>query len=118
VEAHTEEKKASSYALTTYEVQQGDSIYAIADKFGLQPSTILWCNYTTLQDNPAFISPGEELEIPPTDGVTYTWNEGDGLNGVANGLGVKPEDIIDWPGNNLNTDTIGDYAHPILPPAR
>ena len=112
VEAHTEEKPASRYTFTQYEVQTGDSIYSIADKFGITPSTILWCNYNTLFDNPAFILPGEMLQIPPTDGVLYTWNQGDGLNGVAKGLGVTPEDIINWQGNNLSADTVGDYAHP------
>ncbi len=112
VEAHTDEDSPSRYAFTEYEVQQGDSIYAIAEKFGITPSSILWCNYNTLYDNPAFILPGQVLQIPPTDGVLYTWNAGDGLNGVSNGLGVTPEDIIDWPGNNLSADTIGDYANP------
>ncbi len=112
VETHTDEDSASRYDFIQYEVVTGDSIFAIAEKFSITPSTILWCNYNTLYDNPAFISPGQILQIPPTNGVTYTWNEGDGLNGVANGLGITPEDIINWPGNNLSADTIGDYAQP------
>ena len=112
VETHTDADSPSRYEFIEYEVQTGDSIYAIAEKFGLTPSTILFCNYNTLYDNPAFISPGEVLQIPPTDGVLYTWNEGDGLNGVAKGLNVTPEAIINWPANNLSADTIGDFAHP------
>ena len=94
-----------------YEVVANDSIYGIAEKFNLKPETILYCN-DVLLGNPAFIRPGQILEIPPTDGVLHTWHEGEGLNGVSNGLGVTPEDIIEWPGNNLNPATIGDYANP------
>jgi murein DD-endopeptidase MepM/ murein hydrolase activator NlpD len=112
VEAHTPEEVASRYDFVQYTVQEGDSIWAIAEKFGIQPQSILWCNYDVLYDNPAAIYPGQVLTIPPTDGVLYTWHEGDGLNGVSSGLGVTPEDIIDWPGNNLSVATVGDYAHP------
>ena len=112
VEAHTPEEVASRYDFVQYTVVEGDSIWAIAEKFNITPESILWCNYDTLYDNPAAIYPGQVISIPPTDGVVYTWHEGDGLNGVANGLGVTPEDIIDWPGNNLSADTVGEYASP------
>ena len=112
VEAHTPEEVASRYDFIQYTVVDGDSIWAIAEKFSITPESILWCNYDTLYDNPAAIYPGQVISIPPTDGVTYTWHEGDGLNGVASGLGVTPEDIIDWPGNNLSDETVGDYASP------
>ncbi len=61
-----------------------------------------------LLDNPAAIYPGQVLDIYPADGTTYRWQEGDGLNGVATGLHVTPADIIEWPGNNLSYETIGD----------
>lgn len=112
IEAHTDEELPSRYEFITYKVVEGDTIWAIAESFGLAPETILWCNSTILYDNPAAIYPGTELKIPPTDGVLYYWHEGDGLNGVANGLGVVPEDIINWPGNNLSIETVGDYANP------
>ena len=112
VEAHTDEELPSRYEFVTYEVVTGDTIWAIADTFNLEAETILWCNSDVLNDNPAAIYPGTELQIPPADGVLYYWHEGDGLNGVANGLGVNPEDIINWPGNNLSAETIGDYSNP------
>ena len=112
VEAHTDEELGSDTEFATYQVVEGDTIWGIAENFGLMPETILWCNRNTLYDNPAAIYPGTELQIPPTDGVLYYWNEGDGLNGVANFYGITPEDIINWPGNNLNPATIGDYSNP------
>jgi hypothetical protein len=60
----------------TYEVQLGDNLFAIADKFGLKPETVLWGNFDILQDNPQTLSPGQELNILPVDGVYYQWAEG------------------------------------------
>ena len=102
----------SRYEFTTYEVKTGDSVYSIAESYGLRPASLLWTNYETLLDNPAFILPGQTLNIPPVDGVLWPWVKGNGLNKFSETLGVTPEDIINWPGNNLSMDTIGDFAAP------
>ncbi len=95
-----------------YTVQTGDSVFGIADKFGLKPSTILFGNYAVLKDTPHSLRPGQELNILPVDGTYYEWQAGDGLNAVAQFFGVDPEAIVNFPGNHLDPDTIGDYAHP------
>jgi murein DD-endopeptidase MepM/ murein hydrolase activator NlpD len=100
--------------ITQYEVKDGDTLFGIADKFGLKPETILWGNYDVLLDDPHTLRPGQELNIPPVDGTIYKWNEGDGLNGVAKFFGVSAEDIISWPGNDLDPDT--DPASPDIAP--
>jgi len=100
----------------TYTVKQYDTILGIAEKFQLQPETILWGNYETLADDPQVLRPGMELNILPVDGVYYEWQEGDDLNAVASRFGVQPEDIIDWPGNHLNPETLGDLSRPNLEP--
>jgi murein DD-endopeptidase MepM/ murein hydrolase activator NlpD len=102
--------------LTTYTVQEGDTIFGISEKFGLDPETILWGNYNILQDNPHALQPGQELNILPVNGTYYEWQDGDGLNGVASFFGVTPEDIINFPGNNLDPATIGDYSRPNIEP--
>jgi len=102
--------------LTTYEVQEGDTIFGISEKFGLEPETILWGNYNILQDNPHALQPGQELNILPVNGTYYEWQDGDGLNGVASFFGVTPEDIINYPGNHLDPATIGDMARPNIAP--
>jgi len=107
---------ASRTAFTEYAVVEGDTIYGIAESFGLDPETLLWTNYEILRDNPAAIYPGQVLKIPPVDGVLYTWHEGDGLNGVANGLNVTTEDILSWEGNNLTVESVGDFANPNIEP--
>jgi len=105
----------SRYDFITYDVKEGDTIWDIAGSFELKPETILWAN-PLLRDNPAAIYPGWTLDIPPIDGAVYYWNEGDGLNAVSSFFGLTPEDIINWPGNNLSMETIGDLSTPNIEP--
>lgn len=108
--------RLARYEVMVYTVESGDSIFSIAEKFNLKPETILWGNRYTLGDDPHFILPGQTLNILPVDGVYHQWSAGEGLNGVATFYGVTPEDIINWPGNELDPDQIGDYANPRIPP--
>ncbi len=104
------------YDVTQYEVVKGDSIFGIAAKFNLQPETILWGNQYILGDNPENLIPGVVINILPKDGTYYMWNQGDGLNGVAKYFDVPVEDIIDWPGNKIDKNTLGDWAAPNIEP--
>lgn len=112
---HTILPSRSRYEVIQYTVVKGDSIFAIAEKFSLRPETILWGNLYTLGDNPHLLQPDVVLNILPVDGVYHKWSAGEGLNGVAKYYGVTPEDIVNWPGNHLSMDTIGDLAHPNIP---
>jgi len=98
--------------IITYTVQAGDTIFGIAEMFGLKPETILWGNYYLLADDPHRLTPGQELNIMPENGTYHRWSEGEGLNGVARGYNVTPETIINWPGNHLDAATLGDWADP------
>jgi LysM repeat protein len=109
-DVHTTIPEQPAFDMTEYTVKEGDTIFEIATKFKLKPSTILWGNLTRLADNPEMIYPGQKLNILPVDGVLYEWHEGDGLNGVAKGLNVTPDDIINFPGNHLDPKAIGDLA--------
>lgn len=109
---HTSLPTRPRFDLTTYTVQQGDTVEGIAQKFGLRPQSIFWGNYDVLFDDPHRLFPGDELKILPADGLLYEWHAGDGLNGVAEFFKVDPEAIVEWPGNNLNKETVGDYVAP------
>lgn len=109
---HTVLPNKPRFDMVQYEVQQGDTVFGIAQKYNLMPQTILWGNYETLIDDPHQLRPGQVLNILPTNGVLYKWNAGDGLNGVAKFFGVKPEDIVNFPGNHLSVATVGDFANP------
>jgi murein DD-endopeptidase MepM/ murein hydrolase activator NlpD len=101
----------------TYRVLQGDSIFAIAQQYNIKPDSILYSNEATLNDNPSNLTPGMQLTIPPVDGLTYIWQDGDTLDKVANEFKadlngdkkVDEEDaqilrdaIVSFPGNNLD----------------
>ena len=87
-----------------YEVQTGDSLFGIADNFGLKPETILWGNFDVLQDNPHSLQPGQQLNIAPVDGTIHLWSQGESLIGIADFFEVAARDIIDWPGNKINPE--------------
>ncbi len=109
---HTTLPTRPRFDISEYTVESGDTIFGIAQKFDLKPETLLFGNYDILADNAESLRPGQKLRILPVDGVYYQWHAGDGLNGVAKFYGVSPEVIIDWPGNHLNKDSIGDPAAP------
>jgi murein DD-endopeptidase MepM/ murein hydrolase activator NlpD len=43
-----------------------------------------------------------ELNIPPVDGIYYTWKDGDTFETVAEKFGAKADDIISFTGNNID----------------
>ncbi len=92
-----------SQRLITYTVQTGDTLFDVAFHFGLHPETVLWSNYSTLKDNPDLLSVGQELVIPPTDGLINVVQEGDSIDSLARQFQVKPEAIIKEPLNHLTS---------------
>jgi len=98
--------------IVQYTVQSGDTLFGIADKYGLKPETLLWSNKYILGDNPDNLIPGVEINIPPQNGAIYAWQTGDGLNGVATFFEVTPNDIISWPSNDLDPTKLGDLSLP------
>ena len=85
-----------------YEVQTGDNLYTISEQFGIQPETILWSNYETLKDNPAFLQVGQILNILPVDGVYYKYNAGESITSIAAAMRTDVEKIVEYPGNGLD----------------
>ena len=92
-----------------YRVSRGDGMWAIADEYKLKSETILFVN-SQLEDNPHNLRPGMELTIPPVDGLYYEWQDGDTLDTVAAKFNAKPEDILAFPGNNI------DLTDPVIKP--
>ena len=113
---HTDLPAQPRWDVSYYTVQEGDTIFGIGQKFNLKPETVMWANYNFLADNPHALRPGQELVILPVDGTYYEWNAGDGLNGVANFFETDVDDIIDWPGNDLDREMLGDLSNPNIEP--
>lgn len=88
--------------IETYAVQPGDTVEGIAAEFGLQPETVLWANYDLLLDIADLLFPDMQLSILPVDGVYHQVGGGDTVNNIAVFFGASAQDILAWPGNNLD----------------
>ncbi len=99
-----------------YLVQRGDTLFGIAERFGIEPETVLWGNWDTLEQDPHTLQPGQELFIPPVDGVLYQWEAGKSLNEVADGFHASLQEIIEWPGNDIPIGT--DLSNPDIEPGQ
>lgn len=83
-----------------YRVQAGDNLTTIAARTGLTPWTLIWSN-DEQQGNPELLTIGQELWIPPLDGVLHVVKPGDTLEGLA-ALYKVDVGIIRWfEGNDL-----------------
>ena len=112
---HTNIPNRPRNEITTYTVQDGDTVFGIAEKFGLEPQTVLWGNYEILLDDPHSLKPGQELNILPVNGVYWQWLGGLSFGSWAEFYGVTAADIIEYPGNNIDTKSVGDYENANIP---
>jgi cell wall-associated NlpC family hydrolase/nucleoid-associated protein YgaU len=71
-------------------VVEGDTIRSIAAEYSVSMSTILASNKL---DNPDVIQPGQEIVIPPVDGVVAEVKQGETLGQLAERFGAKVEDV-------------------------
>ena len=55
---------------------------------------------------PRTMSPGDQLNILPVDGVYYEYNYGESLTEIANKFNTSIEAIVEWPGNEDAVRTI------------
>ncbi|HEX5504389.1 MAG TPA: LysM peptidoglycan-binding domain-containing protein [Thermomicrobiales bacterium] len=82
----------------TYTVRSGDTLWSIADRYGLNPSTIVWANDLTNAD---MLQIGQALAIPPVNGVLHKVQQGETLDGLARKYSVKKQDIVAFAPNGL-----------------
>ncbi|MAG12156.1 MAG: hypothetical protein CMI52_05140 [Parcubacteria group bacterium] len=76
---------------SNYVVKPGDTIGAIAERFGVSVETVLWENGLSSRSR---IRPGDILKILPTTGVKHTVKKGDTLNKIANKYDVEIDKIL------------------------
>ena len=88
---------------TVYIVQKGDSLWSIANKFGITVDELV--NYNNLSS--LTIQIGQELRIPTgviQNPVIYTVQRGDTLWSIANKYGITVDELVNY--NNLSSTTI------------
>ncbi len=104
----------TTYTISEYTVQPGDALFSIAKQFNIKPETLLWANSDILGDSPDSLRVGQELKVPPVDGVYYQVQEGDTLASIADKFSANLDDVLNWPGNNIDLTSEqvkpGDYV--------
>jgi murein DD-endopeptidase MepM/ murein hydrolase activator NlpD len=91
-----------------YQVQSGDTIFAIAERYGLTPESIAWANDRTLVEG---LRPGRMINIMPVDGVYFTVITEQTIQSIADRYRVDPYVIIDSEYN----DFFGATPETVLP---
>ncbi len=85
--------------ISTYTVQEGDTLSFIASDYGVSVNTIIWAN--NLRDADA-IRPGMDLKIPPVTGVVHKVKKGDTIALLAKKYGVKEDAVVSFNGLPLS----------------
>ena len=80
----------ASRGVEEYEVKDGDSMEAIAAKYGITTDQIRWSNSLKTTD----ISVGDILYIPTKSGIVYTVKEDDTIEGIVEKYGSNAAEII------------------------
>lgn len=85
--------------IITYEVQPGDSLGTIAQKFQISIATILWENNLGLN---SYLHPNDKLKILPVSGLTHVIKKGNTIKKIATLYGATADAIIKF--NKLKAD--------------
>lgn len=75
----------------TYTVEKGDSLYAIARKYNINPELLATMNGLEMED---YIYPNQNLLIPKSGYSYYITKEGDTLNNVASMFKTNIADVL------------------------
>lgn len=88
-----------------YIVHSGDTVLAIAAKYGLNPETILWAN-SAIEQDPDKLSIGDQLNILPVNGVLHVVKPGDTLSSLTEEYKVSLTDITGYKANKLDSTDV------------
>jgi LysM repeat protein len=78
--------------LIHYQATEGDTLRALAAKYGLSVNTLLWSNPHVVDQLPA----GQEVLIPPVDGVLVTLTSDDSVQSLATKYHAETDAIIEF----------------------
>lgn len=97
----------------THKVESGETLSTIAMSYGLKTETILWENGLA---NANSLKIGQELVIPPVDGVSHKVAKGETLEKVATTFNVEVESISKQ--NNLIAANVAEGDEIFIPGAK
>lgn len=89
-------------AVIEYEVESGDTINSIAEKFGIQPETVAWSNPRSIIQ---ILRPDDRITILPVNGVYHIAIGSSTIAEIAAQYGVDPYTILDSEFNTISSLT-------------
>ncbi len=87
-------------AIITYTVQPNDTVWGIAQNFGIEVETIMWAN-PAVEKDPDLLSVNQVLTILPVNGIYYTVGAGDTLDKLAKTYKTSVEKVVGLELNGL-----------------
>ncbi len=91
-------------------VAEGETLSSIAERYGLQVTTLLWENDLTEKSK---LKPGQELRILPVDGVRHKVARGETIFSVGKKYGLEGSEVqvlVDYPFNDFLNDETFELA--------
>ena len=83
-------------------VQSGETLAAIAEKYGVSVDTIRWANSeVTSKDS---IKPGQILKVPPVTGIVHKVKSGETIYSISKKYDADAQSIVDYPFNVFTND--------------
>lgn len=79
--------------VTNYEVQAGDTLSTIGEKFGVSSDALRYSNSLASDSD---LKIGQEIDIPPVEGAVHTIVSGDTLSGIATKYEVAEQAVVDF----------------------
>lgn len=83
---------ANSRVATTYVTKAGDTVDAVASKYGLKKETVAWANNLSSDA----LEPNTTLTILPVDGVQHTVKAGDTVDSIVAKYGGNKADMLSY----------------------
>jgi len=93
-------------SIINYQVQSGDTVKSIAEKFGVSQDTIRWEN-ELVKDK---IKIDQTLKILPVTGIAHTVIKGDTVYSIAKRYDADSQAIVDFPFNTFSNDETFELA--------
>lgn len=97
--------------IISHTVQEGEMLSSIAERYGLDVSTILWENNMSDKDK---IKPGQQLSILPVDGIKHKVKRGETIYSIGKKYGLEGSSvqaIVDYPFNEFMNDETFELAN-------
>jgi murein DD-endopeptidase MepM/ murein hydrolase activator NlpD len=96
--------------IVTHTVVAGDTLYALAKKYGVGAETLMWAN--NMEQNPDLLRLGQKLVVLPINGVYHTVADKETLESIAKKYKSNTADIIAYEANQL------DPRNPVIQPGQ